>query len=71
MISLLLVGLEEGAMMCFGLSSKNKLYVGELIMKVGVNSFSINADMGMIVYVTVGQSFSLKGKGCLMFSISI
>ncbi len=39
---------------CFGLSMKNKLYVGELLMKSGVNSFALNAEMGMLMYITVG-----------------
>ena len=39
---------------CFGLSIKNKLYVGELLMKSGVNSFALNAGMDMLMYVTVG-----------------
>ena len=41
--------------MCFGLSAKGKLYVGELLMKAGVNSFSVNLEMGMLLYVTVGE----------------
>ena len=47
-------GDDNKGVLCFGLSSKNKLYVGELLMKSGVNSFALNVQMGMLMYVTVG-----------------
>lgn len=38
----------------FGISKKNKLYFGELLMKSGVNSVAINSSIGVVLYATVG-----------------
>ena len=45
---------NKDTLMCFGMTSKNKLYMGEMLIRSGINSFAFNLELGMLLYVTIG-----------------
>ncbi len=42
--------------LCIGLSSRHRLYCGEMILASGVGSYAVNEGMGVLLYVTIGTN---------------
>jgi hypothetical protein len=53
-----------------GLTSSNRLYVGEHIIHTGVNSVGLNVAFGMLLFVTIGMCQSLRYCSSQLFVVT-
>lgn len=42
--------------LCFGLSTRSRLYCGDMLIEAGASSFAINQALGVLLYVTTGTA---------------
>ena len=47
---------EVSVPLCIGLSSRNRLYSGEMTLATGVGSYAVNEALSVLLYVTTGTS---------------